>query len=71
MDIEMPIQDGFITAKNIFRMVQNSQLNPIIVACSGYSEQKLKDKAYNVGMQEFLEKPIDKELLSIIIEKYL
>ena len=60
MDIEMPTQDGFTTSMNILKITAKSHLEPIIIACSGYSKEIIKEKADIVGIKEILEKPIKK-----------
>ncbi len=41
-----------------------------IVACSGYSSEKEKEKALKLGMTEYLEKPLKRNELERILNKY-
>lgn len=69
MDINMPNLDGYMTTQSIRR---NKQYDDIaIVGLSGNTDTKEIEKAKDLGMQDYLLKPIDvKELYKILI-KYL
>ncbi len=56
MDLEMPIMDGFAAAKEIRKNTDNDKLP--IVALSARDDAKSKQKAFRVGMQGYLTKPI-------------
>ena len=63
MDLSMPMMDGFETAENIKQYISSKNLRqPVIIACTGHSEQSFIDKAWRSGMNEFLSKPINPEV---------
>ncbi|MDH5717492.1 MAG: response regulator [Spirochaetia bacterium] len=62
LDCEMPVMDGFDTAKNIRKI--NSQIKNIpIIAVTASTEESEKQKCFDAGMDDFIQKPIDFELL--------
>ena len=67
MDIKMPIMDG-IEATKLLR-AKNKTIP--IIALSANTQQKDIEQTQEVGMNEYLIKPIDVEKLCSIIEKYL
>lgn len=69
MDINMPNLDGYMTTQSIRRNKQYDEI--AIVGLSGNTDAKEIEKAKDLGMQDYLLKPIDvKELYRILI-KYL
>ncbi|OHE06820.1 MAG: hypothetical protein A3G74_05460 [Sulfurimonas sp. RIFCSPLOWO2_12_FULL_34_6] len=69
MDINMPNLDGYMTTQSIRRNKQYD--NIAIVGLSGNTDAKEIEQAKELGMQDYLIKPIDvKELYKILI-KYL
>ena len=56
MDIEMPIMDGYRTAKEIRKDKQNDTM-PILALSANNSSEAI-DKAFEAGMQEYIQKPI-------------
>ncbi len=68
MDLSLPDSSGLETAK---RIKENSQTSHIpIVACSGWKSDEILAQAAEVGIVEFLSKPISPELLAAVIEKF-
>ncbi|CAD8089115.1 unnamed protein product [Paramecium sonneborni] len=67
MDINMPQMGGLETTKRI--KLQNPEIT--IVACSAFTDMQTKYEAQSVGMEDYLEKPINKENLIQILETYL
>ncbi|EGR27546.1 hypothetical protein IMG5_194090 [Ichthyophthirius multifiliis] len=69
MDICMPEVDGIEITK---RIRKNSKYqNIIIVGCSGYSpESQEYQNCQEAGMNDYLYKPIDKQQLKYLIQKY-
>ena len=67
MDIKMPEMDGYQAAKKI------KELNPnqIIVAQTAYARPQEKFKFYDESFNEYLAKPIDKDELYKILNKFL
>ncbi|TVR40175.1 MAG: response regulator [Bacteroidia bacterium] len=66
MDIKMPIMDGYQASE---RIRKNSK-KVIIIAQTAYAMVKDKEKAFAVGCNEHLAKPIQKTDLVKIIKKY-
>jgi ligand-binding sensor domain-containing protein/signal transduction histidine kinase/DNA-binding response OmpR family regulator len=72
MDIQMPEMDGFAATKRIREKEanqRNSDHIPII-AMTAQCMKGDKEKCYNAGMDDFISKPIKKEELYLILEKY-
>ncbi|KAL4472714.1 hypothetical protein ABPG74_018663 [Tetrahymena malaccensis] len=70
MDIDMPIMNGYQATVKIldFFSQQNSQIKkPYISACSAFVTDQDKEKAKEVGMQYFIEKPIVKKKLEFLL----
>lgn len=42
-----------------------------VVACSGYSGEKEKEKAFEIGMADYLEKPLKRLEVEKILKKYM
>jgi CheY-like chemotaxis protein len=42
-----------------------------VIACSGYSSEKEKAKARQIGMDDYLEKPLKRLELEKMIKKYI
>ncbi|CAD8201519.1 unnamed protein product [Paramecium pentaurelia] len=68
MDIEMPGQNGFQTSKIISQI---HGVQSIIVMCSAYDTLENYNFAQQVGITEFLPKPVNKKDLDKILKKYL
>jgi len=67
MDLKMPIMSGFEATTQI------KELRPDlpIVAQTAYSSQKDKQKAFSCGCDDFMSKPIKREVLQAVIDRYL
>ncbi|MGK0249730.1 MAG: signal transduction histidine kinase/CheY-like chemotaxis protein [Oleispira sp.] len=64
MDIEMPIKDGYQTTRDIRQYELEHNLEPSkIVAVSAHSMKESRGKALLSGMDDFLNKPIDQNIL--------
>ena len=71
MDITMPEMDGIETTKQIRKLddLKIAEL-PIIALTAGVSKEE-RENCFKAGMNDFLSKPINKNELFEIIEKYL
>lgn len=69
MDIQMPIMNGY-EATIAIRKLPNAKQIPIIALTAGTILGE-KEKCIEYGMNDYISKPIDKELLGSIISKYL
>jgi signal transduction histidine kinase/BarA-like signal transduction histidine kinase len=67
MDIQMPIMDGYEATKQI----RDLNINTPIIALTANTMKEHIDKAYSVGMNEYLLKPIDIHNLYEVLLKYL
>jgi YesN/AraC family two-component response regulator len=64
-DIQMPVMDGIEMAKKIL------ELNPdaVIVITTAFNEKPYIDKASEIGIFEYLKKPVVKEDLTLTLRK--
>lgn len=69
MDIQMPIMDGVEATKEI-RKIKNNH-HPYIVAITADALKGGKQKYLNVGMNDYLLKPINLEGITQVIQKYI
>jgi PAS domain S-box-containing protein len=69
MDIQMPVMNGYESSEHI-RKLSNGQHIPIIALTAGTIVGE-KEKCLEHGMNDYIPKPIDKELLERMITKYL
>lgn len=69
MDLQMPKMNGYESTLEIRRNHDATQLP--ILALSAENKEDVWDRIQEVGMQDFIQKPIDKEILSKSIQTYL
>ncbi len=67
MDLKMPILDGFQATVAIKKINPNI---PVIAQTAYTSEEEIR-KCYEIGIHDFLTKPISREKINSIIQKYL
>ncbi|MFW6095345.1 MAG: ATP-binding protein [Bacteroidota bacterium] len=67
MDIRLPQMDGLTATKEIKKIREDI----IIIAQSAYAMSEDKKKSIKAGCSDFISKPIDKEELIKIVNKYL
>jgi CheY-like chemotaxis protein/HPt (histidine-containing phosphotransfer) domain-containing protein/anti-sigma regulatory factor (Ser/Thr protein kinase) len=70
MDIQMPELDGFQTARSIRSFEKQKGGYTPIIAITAYSTVGDKDKCLQAGMDEYLRKPIQREVLLSAILQY-
>jgi CheY-like chemotaxis protein len=70
MDLNMPVLNGFETTDKIrsFYKKKNFQ-QPMIIACTGHTEDEYIQKAWHHKMDEFIMKPTKIEVLKSIIQE--
>lgn len=68
MDIRMPVMDGYQASQEI-RKLPNSK--PLIIALTASSALREKEKFIEMGMDDFLIKPIELHELENTLKKYL
>ncbi|CAD8096816.1 unnamed protein product [Paramecium sonneborni] len=69
MDVELPIQNGIVTSKNIKNFYKTMNVPITIVGCSGYAEEKEKRECLQY-MDDYIVKPATKSDLERIINTY-
>lgn len=69
MDIQMPVMNGYDATVGI-RKLPNADKIPIIALTAGTVVGE-KEKCIEYGMNDYIPKPIDKELLGKILKEYL
>ncbi len=67
MDIKMPVMDGYDATRNIKKLFPEI---PIVVQ-TAYSSSEDINNAYNAGCDDFLSKPIDRDKMVLMLDKYL
>jgi PAS domain S-box-containing protein len=70
MDVHMPILDGCQTAALLRQAASNPNQNVPIIALTAAALLEEKQRAFEVGMNEFLTKPFVPEQLYQLLEKY-
>lgn len=72
MDMHMPISDGISATQKIREYEkQQGRIKPVkIIALTADDQQIIRKKAFDVGMDDFLQKPIDPTILVEIVKKY-
>jgi len=68
MDVQMPLLDGYDTTLNIRQMPLRQ--SPIVALTAGALESD-RLRCLQVGMNDFLTKPIDKEALVSVLRRFL
>jgi len=63
MDINMPIMDGIECAKAIRRLANEAKKNTPIIAITGNAKNYTSDEFTSAGINEYLTKPLDFDLL--------
>ena len=68
MDIQMPVLNGYESARQIRRLEQQKRIP--IIALTAYVRQEIAEKCLKFGLDDFLIKPVDIEQLKQMIIKY-
>ena len=72
MDCEMPEMDGFEATRRIRRLEHEQDLPPVpIIALTAHILEEHRQHGADVGMDGFLGKPLDSQLLYATLERYL
>ena len=59
MDLSMPVMDGFEATRRILSAPKEGERKPTILAVSANVTPEWRASCFEVGMQDFIEKPID------------
>ena len=73
MDCQMPIKDGFETAREIHRRSNCGFANgrrPVVVAMTANAMKEDQQKCLDVGMDDYLTKPVLKANLAVVLEHW-
>jgi len=72
MDCQMPDMDGYTATVEIRKIEEKEGKNPIpIVAVTAHALQSDRDKCIAIGMNDYISKPIDIDLLISVMERLL
>ncbi|MCD6555605.1 MAG: response regulator, partial [Bacteroidales bacterium] len=66
MDLKMPVMDGYEATK----LIKEFRPDLPVIAQTAYSTPEEKEKALKAGCDDFISKPISKEIFSKVIDKY-
>ena len=69
MDLQMPEMDGFEATRRIRRAVSADLGRPVILAMTARAMQGDRERCLEVGMDDYISKPIDLETLSAALER--
>jgi signal transduction histidine kinase/DNA-binding response OmpR family regulator len=70
MDCQMPVLDGFEATRIIRENETAGQYTPIIALTANVLQTE-KDKCFVAGMDDFMGKPVSKQLLTLMLQKHL
>ncbi|MBD2041054.1 PAS domain S-box protein [Microcoleus sp. FACHB-672] len=73
MDCQMPILDGFNTTIEIKRRQENAFAaghRPVVIAMTANAMKEDRDRCLSAGMDDYLSKPVSKEKLIAVIERW-
>eukprot|EP00826_Nyctotherus_ovalis_P006723 TRINITY_DN1161_c0_g1_i4.p3 TRINITY_DN1161_c0_g1~~TRINITY_DN1161_c0_g1_i4.p3 ORF type:complete len:118 (+),score=42.06 TRINITY_DN1161_c0_g1_i4:98-451(+) len=72
MDLEMPMMDGYEATVKIREIERDNGYRPtLICALSAYTDEKVKKRCMECGMDDYLSKPLNMELMLQMIAKEL
>lgn len=66
MDVKMPVMDGL----DACRTIRQFNTTIPIIAQSAFTSSDDRDRAFSSGCNDFISKPVDKEKLLSVINKY-
>ena len=70
MDCQMPELDGYQATKAI-RQQEGEQRHTIIIGLTAHAMEGDRQKCLNVGMDEYITKPVDLNKLTLVLQKWL
>lgn len=70
MDVHMPHMNGYEAAKELKSVLPADQC-PLIVAVTANALKGDREKCLDAGMDEYVSKPLKREVLSKIVDKYI
>lgn len=66
LDVEMPVQDGFTTLKNL-RQEPHTSSTPIVL-CTGCSDEQDLVRGWQLRADSYLTKPFDLDEISLVLD---
>ena len=70
MDLQMPKMDGLEATRQILEGNRNTQHKPVIIAMTANAMSGDREKCLAAGMDDYITKPIRREVLAAIIRKW-
>lgn len=70
MDLQMPVMDGFTCTRKIRHAESGYQHIPIIAVTANVMDQD-RERCFNLGMDDFLEKPLKLNVLHQALSRYI
>ena len=67
MDINMPIMDGYTATQEIRKTLTKEET--LVVAATAYPEKEVEQRGKEVGMDDFITKPLNPRLVSDILQR--
>jgi CheY-like chemotaxis protein len=67
MDCQMPVLDGLQAAKRIREIERLTEKHVPIVGCSAHSN---RDACLDVGMDDFVQKPVSASVITTLVRRY-
>ncbi|NNM15818.1 MAG: response regulator [Bacteroidia bacterium] len=71
LDIQMPVMNGYEMFENLVNEGLVTKGKPQVVAMTGYDSAKDKERAYKLGMDDYLTKPFTPEQLNACINNLI
>jgi PAS domain S-box-containing protein len=71
MDVQMPVLDGFSATKQIRTLESENSRHIPIIGMTAYAFESDMEKCLQVGMDDYVSKPIDFKVIYEVIEKHL
>ena len=68
MDLSMPVMDGFEATQQIFNLAGEGGETPVVLAVSANVTPEWRASCLEIGMTDFIEKPINFDTLMPLIE---
>jgi signal transduction histidine kinase len=69
LDVQMPIMDGFETARHL-QMTERTRHIPIVFVTAVFKSEEFIERGYNIGAVDYLTKPIDDNLMLNRVKLY-